>query len=122
MKKTLMSVARQKTSRKLLNWSLEHISFAIPVKHLRETKTLIAFHHPKPGYTLHILIVPKQPYGSLMDIPQGETTFLSDLVETVQSLVKEFKLDEGGYRLITNGGVYQEVPHLHFHLVSSKED
>jgi hypothetical protein len=27
-------------------------------------------------------------------------------------------LAEGGYRLIVNGGKYQDFPYLHFHLIS----
>jgi len=37
---------------------------------------------------------------------------------TVKCLVKEFELDDGGYRLIVNGGAYQDFPQLHFHLIS----
>jgi diadenosine tetraphosphate (Ap4A) HIT family hydrolase len=34
----------------------------------------------------------------------------------VQSLVVEYHLP--AYRLMVNGGEYQEFPHLHFHLIS----
>jgi histidine triad (HIT) family protein len=47
-----------------------------------------------------------------------DTDFMLDLFQTVQSIVAEFNLAESGYRLICNGGAYQDVPHLHFHLVS----
>ena len=36
----------------------------------------------------------------------------------MNSLVAELQLEKRGYRLIANGGAYQDVPHLHFHLVS----
>lgn len=94
------------------------MSFVIPVKRLRETKTLLAFHHPQPSYPLHILLVPKRPFSTLLDLPLEATDFMADFFATVQSLVREFDLEQSGYRLITNGGVYQDVPHLHFHLVS----
>jgi diadenosine tetraphosphate (Ap4A) HIT family hydrolase len=35
-----------------------------------------------------------------------------------QSLVGDFALEACGYRLVTNGGRYQDVPQLHFHLIS----
>jgi diadenosine tetraphosphate (Ap4A) HIT family hydrolase len=44
------------------------------------------------------------------------SAFLSELFATVQSLVTELWLP--AYRLIVNGGAYQDFPHLHFHLVS----
>jgi histidine triad (HIT) family protein len=53
-----------------------------------------------------------------MDVPLEASDFLRDLLETVQSLVRQYGLDEKGYRLIVNGGEYQEVPHLHFHLIA----
>jgi histidine triad (HIT) family protein len=93
-----------------------HMSFAIPVKRLRETDTLMAFHHPKPSYPFHVIIVPKKEVASLMQIGPSDAVFLSDLYSTVQSLVNEFKLP--AYRLIVNGGEFQEFPQLHFHLVA----
>ncbi len=105
----------------LIRWMFRHMSFAIPVRRLRETKTLMAFHHPQPSYPLHILLTAKRSYSSFMDLPITDTTFLRELTLTVQSLVREFKLEESGYRLITNGGAYQDIPQLHFHLISDEE-
>lgn len=84
------------------------------MQRLRETDTLIAFHHPQPSYPFHVLLVPKQAYASLLDVPPQATDFMSELSETIQSLVREFHLESGGYRLITNGGPYQDVLHVPF--------
>jgi len=94
------------------------MSFAIPVKRLRETETLLAFYHPKPVYPVHILLMPKKAITSLPDLTENDNPFLSDVFKTVQFLVHELNLAEIGYRLIINGGEYQDVPQLHFHLVS----
>lgn len=102
-----------------IGWFFENMSFAIPVKRLRETKTLMAFHHPKPSYAFHVLLVPKKPVESLKELDSTDSTFLADLYATVQSLVDEFHLS--AYRLIVNGGEYQDFPQLHFHLVSNVE-
>ncbi len=99
---------------------MSHMSFAIPVERLRETETLLAFHHPQPGHPVHILIVPKEPFGSLLDVPPEAGDFLRDLLETVQLLVRQYGLEDHGYRLIVNGGDYQHVPHLHVHLVADR--
>ena len=92
------------------------MSVAIPVKRLRETDTLIAFYHPKPAYPFHILLLPKKAVASLKDFDPADTTFLSELYSTVQSLVEQFQLP--AYRLIVNGGEYQGFRQLHFHLIS----
>lgn len=99
-----------------IGWIFTYMSFAIPVKRLRETSNLIAFQHPSPSYKFHLLIVPKRQVQTLADLDPADTAFLTDLYSTVQSLVKEFDLQ--AYRLIVNGGDYQDFPHLHFHLIS----
>ena len=96
------------------------MSFAIPVKRLRETPTMMAFHHPQPAYPVHILLVPKKDIPSLVDLGAQDSEFLADLVQIVKSLVKEFNLDQAGYRLVVNGGKYQDIPQLHFHLISER--
>jgi histidine triad (HIT) family protein len=103
----------------LIGWMFAHMSFAIPVKRLRETETLIAFDHPKPSYPFHVLLVPKKAVSSLKEFDTTDTTFLTDLYSIVQQLVSEFQLP--AYRLIVNGGEYQDFPQLHFHLVSDVE-
>src|SRR6185436_4393957 len=103
----------------LIGWMFAHMSFAIPVKRLRETETLMAFYHPKPAYQFHVLLVPKKSLASLKEFDTKDSAFLIDLYSTVQSLVEEFQLT--AYRLIVNGGEYQDFPQLHFHLISEVE-
>jgi histidine triad (HIT) family protein len=100
----------------LIGWIFVRMSFAIPVKRLRETETLIAFYHPKPAYPLHIILAPKKVVPTLKELDLTDTAFLIDLYSTVQNLVDEFQLP--AYRLIVNGGEYQAFPQLHFHLIS----
>ena len=115
MFESLLWLARTWTGRKLVGWIFAHMSFAIPIKRLRETETLLVFYHPKPAYPFHLVLVPKQTVPSLMDLDPA-SAFLPDLFATVQSLVAEFQLS--AYRLIVNGGEHQDFPHLHFHLIS----
>ncbi len=95
-----------------------HMSFLLPVDRLRETASLVAFPHPRPAYPVHILIVPKRSIPNLMAWQATDFDFLGDLIPTVQSLVAELDLETAGYRLIANGGSYQDIPQLHFHLIS----
>ena len=92
------------------------MSFAIPVQRLRETAWVLAFHHPKPAYPFHVLIVPKKAIASLLDLGPEDAELLSDIFSTARSLVKEYHLQ--GYRLVANGGDFQDFPQLHFHLIS----
>ena len=97
----------------------EHYSFLIPYKRKAETGSLLAFRHPRPDYPYHVVIVPKRRCLRFEDLPPEDTAFLSDLVRTVQTLIKEDHLDQSEYRLLVNGGSNQSFPQLHFHLISS---
>src|SRR5215216_7626540 len=100
----------------LIGWLFAHMNFAIPVQRVRETKTLMAFYHPKPAYPFHMLLVPKKAVASFQELDENDSAFFTDLVSIVQSLVEEFHLS--AYRLIVNGGKAQDFPQLHFHLIS----
>lgn len=99
----------------LIAWTFSHMSFAIPAKRLRETDALLAFYHPKPAYSFHVILVPKKGIRSFADLEPTDP-FLADLVTAAQSIVAEYHLSS--YRLIVNGGAHQEFPRLHFHLIS----
>jgi histidine triad (HIT) family protein len=94
-----------------------YMAWAIPVKRLYETDALMAFYHPKPTHAVHILIVPKRAYASLVTVAPDDAAFMQDVFGAVHKLVHELNL-EADYRLICNGGKHQDVPQLHFHLVS----
>ena len=98
-------------------WMLNYVPFAIPVKRLRETDSLLAFSRrdSQPAYSFHVILIPKKAVRSFSDLEPADP-FLVDLVTAAQSLVAENHLT--AYRLIVNGGEYQEFPHLHFHLIS----
>ncbi len=101
----------------VIGWVFAHMSFAIPVKRLRETESLLAFYHPKPAYPFHVILVPKKDIHTFNELSPSDP-FLTELVAAAQSLVEEFHL--ASWRLIVNGGEAQDFPHLHFHLVSEE--
>ena len=115
IKRIVVALARNPL---FVSWILRNMSFALPVTRLKETSNLLAFHHPQPSYPYHVLLVPKKPVATLSDLDPADSAFLTDLFTTVQQLVAENHLADSGYRLIVNGGQYQEFPYLHFHLVS----
>ena len=96
------------------------MSFVLPVDRLHETDSLLAFYHPRPAYPVHVLIVPKKTYANLMAIPIEDSQLMQEVLQMVQRLVVELGLEESGYRFICNGGPYQDIPHLHFHLISDQ--
>ncbi len=118
----LFTLARSRLAGWIVSWIFTHMSFVIPVDRLHETDKLIAFHHPKPSHPLHILLVPKRKLPNLMAVQPADSDFFTDLYCTVQKLIADFNLEKPGYSLIVNGGAYQDVPHLHFHLIADNVD
>ncbi len=114
----MLALARSRLGGRLAAWAFARMSFAIPVHRLYDTPTLLAFEHPRPSYRVHILLTPKRAISSLEALGPQDADFLADLFAVVQSLVAERGLSASGYRLIANGGAYQDFPLLHFHLIA----
>ena len=78
-----------------------------------------AFHDIDPSAPIHILIIPNKKIVTLNDITEEDSIYLSKILISAKNIAKQFKIDDTGYRLITNcnkdGG--QEIEYLHFHLV-----
>lgn len=82
-----------------------------------ENDDVIAFKSIAPIAQTHLLIVPKKHYKAVIDIDDPKIMFA--MKEAVSSLVATLNLS-GGYKLVFNGGRYQEVPHVHWHLLSGE--
>ena len=97
-------------------WMLNRVPFAILLKRLRETDSLLAYSRrdPKPVYPFHVILIPKKNVRSFSDLEPADP-FLASLVTAAQSLIAENHLK--AYRLIVNGREYQNIPHLYFHLI-----
>lgn len=88
----------------------------VEVEKIKETEKILAFYHTKPSYKLHIVIVPKHHITKLSDV--SDMSLINEIFEIAKEIILEKKLDESNYRIITNGGQYQDSKHLHFHLIS----
>ena len=63
---------------------------------------------------------PKKPFCSFDDfLEKADDTFILGFIKSIKLINKCLNI-KNGYRLITNVGLHggQEVPHLHFHLLS----
>jgi len=87
------------------------------VEKIKETDNILAFYHTKPSWTTHIVIVPKQHVENFL---VASPELITEICNAAKDVIKELKLDETNYKLITNGGSFQDGNHLHFHLVSGK--
>ena len=88
-----------------------------------ENEHAISFHDIAPQAPIHILIIPKGKYVKYDDfIDKASKDEIYHFFKLINQLVKDYNLENTGYRLITNAGRNgnQEVLHLHFHLLAGK--
>lgn len=90
----------------------------IKVDVVKETDNVLAYHHTKPSWTSHIVIVPKKHVANLSE---ANPEIIKEIFEIAQGIIKEQGLNETNYKIIVNGGSFQESQHLHFHLVSGEK-
>ena len=90
---------------------------------IMENEYAIAFNDIAPQAPIHILIIPRGKYIKYDDfLNKASNEEIFHFFNLINQLVKEYHLEGSGYRLITNAGknANQEVPHLHFHLLSGQ--
>jgi len=70
----------------------------------------------RPLFPGHVLVVPKEHFETLSDLP---SQLISPFFQTVQLLVRavELALEADGSFVALNNRVSQSVPHLHVHVV-----
>jgi histidine triad (HIT) family protein len=91
----------------------------IPAKIELETDDVIAFHDIKPSAETHIIIIPKKHIPTFLDLNDDGNLLLGEMCGVVQNLIVKLKLKDG-YKTIFNGGRFQFVNHLHWHLLGGK--
>ena len=94
----------------------------IPSHKVYEDEYTFAFKDISPQAPIHILIIPKKSFCSFDDLLEDtDDTFFLGFIKSIKKVREALKIKDG-YRLITNVGAQggQEVPHLHFHLLSGE--
>ena len=116
----LFAFAQSSAGGFIIGWSFEYMSFAIPVDRLFESDLVVAFHHPKPVAAVHVLIVPKRKIATILHLTDTDAPVLADIFKAAQAVVEHLQLMPDGYRLIVNGGDYQDVGQIHWHLLAGQ--
>lgn len=96
------------------------INREIEPKFIFENDKVVAFYDIHPKAPIHILIVPKKHIPSLLDVAENDSDIIMEMIKVAQNLTNEHKSAKIGYKMVFNGGKYQEVPHLHWHLLGDR--
>ncbi len=87
----------------------------IKVDFVYEDSDCIVFNSNAPVAERHLLVIPKKHITNFMEL--GDV--ILRMAKVAQKVIADKKLQDG-YRMIFNGGKYQEVMHVHWHLLAGK--
>jgi histidine triad (HIT) family protein len=99
------------------------VSGEIPAQSIYEDEHTIAFRDINPQAPHHILVIPREHYAHIHEIPVHNAGIFQQLLAAVSSVVTREGLTRDGYRLVINSGANsgQEVPHIHVHILAGRK-
>ena len=98
------------------------INKEIPASIVFEDEKMIAFNDINPQAPIHILLIPREHFASINDIPEEKNSILSHLLLKARQIAQEKGIAEKGYRIVLNTekDSGQEVFHIHLHLLGGR--
>ncbi len=94
----------------------EIVAGGIAVEKVFEDEMALAFLDHRPVFPGHILLIPKQHFETLGDLPREPIEPLFALAQRLAGAVEQGLGADGSFVAINNR-VSQSVPHLHVHIV-----
>jgi histidine triad (HIT) family protein len=94
------------------------IPFPAQLEVVHDDEHVLAFHHTRPFWETHIVVVPKRHLASFTSVTSADEPDLRALFAVVQRLARHVETTEGAAAVLTNLGSYQDSKHLHIHVHS----
>lgn len=106
---------------------MEHCLFCkiakkeIPAEVVYEDDNIIVIKDINPQAPIHVLIIPKEHYESILTVPAGNN-IISEMHIVANRLALKFGIADSGFRLVNNCGEDggQTVDHIHYHLLGGR--
>lgn len=94
----------------------------IPARVEYDDEQVIVIHDIAPKAPVHLLIIPRKPIATLMDVQTEDLPLIGHIHVVAQKLANQLGLK--GFRLINNCGKEggQEVFHIHYHLLAGFQE
>jgi histidine triad (HIT) family protein len=95
----------------------------IPAARVHEEADLVAIRDINPQAPTHILLLPRQHVGDLLELEQQDDGRLAArLLRAAAEVARREGLEANGFRVVINTGPYagQTVPHLHLHILGGR--
>jgi histidine triad (HIT) family protein len=96
----------------------EVLSGRTEVRIVAETDNVLAYHHTRPYWPEHIVVIPKRHISSLLTLEDSDSSLLLELLQVVKQVAAQVLEKHGACRVLTNLGKYQDSKHLHWHVSS----
>lgn len=95
----------------------------IPCARVLETDRALAFLDIRPVNLGHVLLIPKEPYATVADLPDDLAAHLGSLLPRLSRAVMS-ATGAAAFNVITNNGPIagQTVFHVHWHIIPRFED
>ena len=99
------------------------INGEIPSTKVYEDDKVVAFNDINPVAPMHVLVIPKKHYESILEIDDNNMDIIGHIHKVIKQIVTEKGYDKTGFRIINNCGDdgCQEVKHIHFHILAGKK-
>ena len=94
---------------------------AVPLEVVHEDDLVLAYHHTRPFWQVHLVAVPKRHLASFTTIGAPDEADVRALLAVVQQLARRVEEEHGAAAVLTNLGSYQDSKHLHVHVHSSAQ-
>ncbi|MBN2444802.1 MAG: HIT domain-containing protein [Spirochaetales bacterium] len=88
----------------------------VKINKVLETENFLAYHHTKPAWAVHIIVIPKFHVLNLSELILNHKDMIPEMMDILQKVVIKTEQDYGGCRLTTNTGNVQNSKHLHWHI------
>ncbi len=98
----------------------EALSGRTPISKVAETDNVLAFHHTRPFWPVHIVVIPKAHIPSLTDLGEHPIALVHEVLAVVRDIAATVEQEHGACQIVTNLGTYQDSKHLHFHVASGE--
>jgi histidine triad (HIT) family protein len=85
-----------------------------------ESDQVLAYHHTRPFWPVHLVVVPKRHVPSLTDLAGADEPLLRELFDVVRRVAARVEDGHGAAAVLTNLGRYQDSKHLHVHVSSGE--
>lgn len=94
----------------------------IPAQIVYEDDRILAFDDIRPQAPVHVLVIPKDHFASLNEVPEESRGLLGEILVKAREIARRKEVETTGYRIVLNTArdSGQDVFHIHFHLLGGR--